>query len=131
VSGPAAGSPQEDRRPRQSQFPRRGGGIDRVDRVDGVRAADGCRGLVERHPHGLAAVLGRRALPGVVAEEAARVLEISHETAKRDGRMAKALLLAQLFEAPPRVIRFPDTSLAHHSFTLPPMSSVPCAPRPR
>jgi DNA-directed RNA polymerase specialized sigma24 family protein len=41
-----------------------------------------------------------RYFAGLTIEEAARVLEISVETAKRDWRMAKAWLLAQLSPAP-------------------------------
>ncbi len=71
-------------------------GADAVDAIDLDAALESLARLDPRKSR----LVELRYFAGLTNEEAARVLEISAETAKRDWRMAKAWLLAQLSQAP-------------------------------
>jgi len=71
-------------------------GADAVDVIDLDAALEALARLDPRKSR----LVELRYFAGLTIEEAARVLEISVETAKRDWRMAKAWLLAQLSPAP-------------------------------
>jgi len=53
-------------------------------------------GRLEKLDHGLARIVELRAFGGLTLEEAAHVLNVSHSTAKRDWRTAKAWLAREL-----------------------------------
>lgn len=71
-------------------------GADAVDVID----LDAALEALARFDPRKSRLVELRYFAGLTIEEAARVLEISAETAKRDWRMAKAWLLAQLSPAP-------------------------------
>jgi RNA polymerase sigma-70 factor (ECF subfamily) len=61
-----------------------------------VLALDQALGRLEKLDHGLARIVELRAFGGLTLEEAAHVLEVSHSTAKREWRTARAWLAREL-----------------------------------